>query len=69
MALGVGVVDQGQRGRRRPSVSAAGARVPGTGPSAEEQYSSAKRTPKNQKTRGEDEVGGVFIEALPRRAV
>ena len=32
----------------------------------EEQYSSAKRTPKNQKTGGEDEV---FIEALPRRAV
>ena len=30
-ALGVGVVDQGQRGRRRrPSVSAAGAMAPGS---------------------------------------
>jgi len=59
----------GGGGRGRGARAVAGARVPGTGPSAEEQYSSAKRTPKNQKTRGEDEVGGVFIEALPRRAV
>ena len=68
-SAGAGARVPGRGGRGRGARAVAGARVPGTGPSAEEQYSSAKRTPKNQKTRREDEVGGVFIEALPRRAV